>query len=196
MRPGSGEVSGRRPAVDEPPPGRAHALDPRLLRHDLGDEHLPRVLGVADQQRPPSRLCQRNRRLLKLRLLTVFTGPRIAASAQRPPRLAALESGSTQRGVLEGPCGSERHSGSTGRLAGPARRLPRRRARRLGLALDRRPPARRRGRPDRPEARGLGDAVGAGRPDRARPPRPARRRQHLPQPGPDRQARDDRRPPV
>ena len=81
-------------------------------------------------------------------------------------------------------------------LAGPARRLPGRRARRLGLPLDRRPPPRRRGRPGRPQARGLGDPVGARRPDRARPARPSRRRQHVPQPGPHREARHDRRPPV
>ena len=38
---------------------------------------------------------------------------------------------------------------------------------RLGLALDRRSPARRRGRPGRRQDRGLGDAVGARRPDGA-----------------------------
>ena len=59
-----------------------------------------------------------------------------------------------------------------------------------------RPPARGRGRPGRSQAGGLGDPRGAGRAHGARPSRPARRGQHLPFAGPDRQARDDRRPPV
>ena len=82
------------------------------------------------------------------------------------------------------------------RLAVAPRRVPGRRAGRLGQPLGGRPPARRRGRPDRRQARGLGDALGARGPDRAHPPRPARRREHVPEPGPDREARDDRRPPL
>ena len=57
VRPGFGQVRGRRPAVDEPPPGRADPLDPRLLRHHLRDQHLPRVRGLADQQRT-ARACR------------------------------------------------------------------------------------------------------------------------------------------
>ena len=53
---GPGEVDRRRPTIDEPPPCRPDALDPGLLRHHLGDEHLPRVRGLADQKRPTSRL--------------------------------------------------------------------------------------------------------------------------------------------
>ena len=44
VRPGIGQVDRRRPPIDEPPPGRADPLDPGLLRHDLCDEDLPRVL--------------------------------------------------------------------------------------------------------------------------------------------------------
>ena len=53
---GPGEVDRRRPTIDESPPCRPDALDPGLLRHHLGDEHLPRVRSLADQQRPTSRL--------------------------------------------------------------------------------------------------------------------------------------------
>ena len=67
---------------------------------------------------------------------------------------------------------------------------------RLGQPLDRRPPARRRGRPDRRQVRGLDDPRRAGGPDPARPARPARGGQHVPEPGPDRQARDDARSPL
>ena len=56
VRAGRGQVRGRRPAIDEPPPGGPDPLDAGLLRHDLGDEHLPGVLGIANQQRPASRL--------------------------------------------------------------------------------------------------------------------------------------------
>ncbi len=53
---GPGEVDRRRPTIDESPPCRPDALDPGLLRHHFGDEHLPRVRGIADQKRPTSRL--------------------------------------------------------------------------------------------------------------------------------------------
>ena len=49
VRAGVGQVPGRWPAVHEPPPRQgADALDPSLLRHHLGDEHLPRILGIAN----------------------------------------------------------------------------------------------------------------------------------------------------
>ena len=50
LRPGTGQRRRRRPQIHEPPPHRPDPLDPRLLRHDLGDEHLPRVRGGPDQQ--------------------------------------------------------------------------------------------------------------------------------------------------
>ena len=98
----------------------------------------------------------------------------------RRPELEVIDA--LRRGVLD----------PANDLARAARRVPRGRARRLGLAVGRRSPAGRRGRSVRREARGLGDDLGARRGDRARPPGPARRRQHVPRSGADREARRPR----
>ena len=80
-------------------------------------------------------------------------------------------------------------------MAGAPRSGPRRRGGRLRFGLGRRPSAQRRGRLGRRQARGLDDDRRASHADRAGQGRIARRRQHPPQPGTYRQARDDARPP-
>src|SRR4029077_14439821 len=77
------------------------------------------------------------------------------------------------------------------RLAGVPRCGPRRRGRGLGLPLDMGSPARDLRAVGAASLRGLGAAVGAGAADVADAPRPDGRCQHVPQPGPHREAGDD-----
>ena len=103
-------------------------------------------------------------------------GPR--RDARRPPR-AASRSGSAPRSGSSGPTGR--------RSARPSSRP--RPAGADDLWIDDHLLVRR-GRSRRPEARGLGDAGGAWPRSRAGPARAARGREHVPEPRPDRQARD------
>src|SRR6185369_4470179 len=80
-----GKVGRCRPAVDEAPPRRPHALDPRLLRHHLGDEHLPGVRGFADLERPASRLVPPEQTAVEAARPYGGHRARIAAGEQRWP---------------------------------------------------------------------------------------------------------------
>ena len=197
-----GEVGDGREAIDEPAPRLDDPRDLGLLGHHLRHEDRVRIArrrgtrarGRARRTRRGRRRARRRQRAARSRVRRSRRGPASAghrprayhrpdARARRPSPCSPTPSGSAPRSGSSGP---------TGRRS--ARRVETAEAAGADdlwiddhLLADE-------GDADDAKLEGWTTLAAAGRGHDPRPARPARRREHVPQPGPDRQARDDARP--